>query len=232
LAHCPNIKARLTQLRDHNWRKSTLSIMDGRFPCRQGRSKELGGAAIRPEDDPFWAAAQANGVAVHFHVRVMRALAKPKPKGARGDDLVGLASVGAANMIIDMGEIIQSGVHDRFPKLTWVMVEAGSGWIPYILEQLDDRWHRNRSWLPVKLEHEPSYYYRRNWRSTFMVDRYAIENRHHMGVENLMFSTDYPHHGCDWPYSRKVINELFAEVGQEDRRRILAMNAAELYHLV
>ena len=109
------------------------------------------GATIRPEDDPFWAAAQANGVAVHFHVRVMRALAKPKPKGARGDDLVGLASVGAANMIIDMGEIIQSGVHDRFPNLTWVMVEAGSGWIPYILEQLDDRWHRNRSWLPVKL---------------------------------------------------------------------------------
>ncbi len=103
------------------------------------------GATIRPEDDPFWAAAQANGVAVHFHVRVMRQLAKPKPKGVRGDDLIGLASVGAANMIIDMGEIIQSGVHDRFPNLTWVMVEAGSGWIPYILEQLDDRWHRNRS---------------------------------------------------------------------------------------
>ena len=31
----------------------------------------------------------------------MRALAKPKPKGARGDDLIGLASVGAANMIVD-----------------------------------------------------------------------------------------------------------------------------------
>jgi predicted TIM-barrel fold metal-dependent hydrolase len=161
------------------------------------------GSAIRPEDDPFWDAAQSNGVAVHFHVRVMRTIQKPRPKGVRGDDLIGLASVGAANMIIDMGEIIQSGVHDRFPDLTWVMVEAGSGWIPYLLEQLDDRWHRNRSWLPVELEHEPSFYYRRNWRSTFMVDRYAVENRHRLGVENILFATDYPHHGCDWPHTRE-----------------------------
>lgn len=189
------------------------------------------GAAIRPEDDPFWAAAQANGVAIHFHVRVMRALAKPKPKGARGDDLIGLASVGAANMIVDMGEIIQSGVHDRFPNLTWVMVEAGSGWIPYILEQLDDRWHRNRSWLPVKLAHEPSYYYRKNWRSTFMVDRYAIENRHHLGVDNLMFSTDYPHHGCDWPHTRDTVDKLFAGVPADERAKMCAGNAVTLYGL-
>ncbi len=189
------------------------------------------GATIRPEDDKFWAAAQANGVAVHFHVRVMRALAKPKPKGARGDDLVGLASVGAANMIIDMGEIIQSGVHDRFPDLTWVMVEAGSGWIPYILEQLDDRWHRNRSWLPVKLQHEPSEYYRRNWRSTFMIDRYAVENRHRIGIDNLMFSTDYPHHGCDWPNTRATVDKMFEGVPAADRYKLCAGNAAKLYGL-
>jgi len=47
-----------------------------------------------------------------------------------------------------------------------------------------------------------------------------------------MWSTDYPHHGCDWPYSRKVANEMFAEVSKEERQRILALNCAELYHLV
>jgi predicted TIM-barrel fold metal-dependent hydrolase len=189
------------------------------------------GAAIRPEDDPFWDAAQSNGIAVHFHVRVMRTIQKPKPKGVRGDDLIGLASVGAANMIIDMGEIIQSGVHDRFPDLTWVMVEAGSGWIPYLLEQLDDRWHRNRSWLPVKLEHEPSFYFRRNWRSTFMIDHYAVANRHRLGVENIMFATDYPHHGCDWPHTRRVVAELFEGVPADERAKMCAGNAAALYGL-
>ena len=163
-----------------------------------------------PEDDEFWAAAQANGVAVHFHVRVMRKINKPKPKGARGDDLTGLANVGAADMITDMPEIISSGVHDRFPELIWVAVEAGSGWIPYILEQLDDRWWRNRWWLPVKLKHEPSFYYRRNWRSAFMIDHYAVKNRHVIGVDNMLWSTDYPHHGCDWPETRRVVDDMIA----------------------
>src|SRR5207248_2822719 len=103
------------------------------------------GPTIRPEDDKFWDAAQALGVPVHFHVRVMRQLQKPKAKGVRGDDLTGLATVGARDMIVDMAEIIQSGVHDRFPDLIWVAVETGCGWIPYLLEQLDDRWWRNRS---------------------------------------------------------------------------------------
>jgi predicted TIM-barrel fold metal-dependent hydrolase len=65
-----------------------------------------------------------------------------------------------------------------------------------------------------------------------MYDGYAVRNRHACGVENLMWSTDYPHHGCDWPYSRKVANELFAEVPKEERQRILALNCAELYKLV
>ena len=189
------------------------------------------GSSIRPEDDKFWDAAQALGVPVHFHVRVMRQLQKPKAKGVRGDDLTGLATVGARDMIVDMAEIIQSGVHDRFPDLIWVAVETGCGWIPYLLEQLDDRWWRNRSWLPVKLKHQPSFYFRRNWRAAFMIDRYAVMNRHVIGVENMLWSTDYPHHGCDWPETRRVVDDIFRDVPAAERRRMCAQNAAELYKL-
>jgi predicted TIM-barrel fold metal-dependent hydrolase len=190
-----------------------------------------GGATIGPDDDRFWEAAQAMGMPIHFHVRIMRRAQKPKPKGVRGGDLVGLANVGAVDMMTDMPEIIASGVHDRFPRLTWVMVEAGSGWIPYILEQMDDRYWRNRHWLPVKLRHTPSEYYRRNWRSTFMVDSYAVDNRHRLGVDNLMWSTDYPHHGCDWPETRRVADDLFRRVPLAERRKMCAGNAVELYGL-
>jgi predicted TIM-barrel fold metal-dependent hydrolase len=189
------------------------------------------GEAIRAEDDPFWTAAQAMGMPIHFHVRVMRKLAKPRPKGKRGDDLTGLASVGAADFIVDLSEIISSGVHDRFPDLTWVAVETGSGWIPYILEQLDDRWWRNRGWLPIKLQHEPSFYYRRNWRSAFMIDHYAVQNRNVLGVDNLLWSTDYPHHGCDWPETRKTVDEMFRGVPEADRWKMTAGNAIKLYRL-
>ena len=189
------------------------------------------GEVISPADDPFWDACQQAGVAIHLHVRVMRKPVKPKPKGVRGDDLTGLANVGAADMITILPEIISSGVHDRFPDLKWVMVEAGSGWIPYILEQLDDRWWRNRGWLPVKLKHEPSHYYRRNWYSAFMIDHYAVENRHTLGVDNLLWSTDYPHHGCDWPNSRKTVDEMFRGVPADERWKMCAGNAVKLYGL-
>ncbi len=189
------------------------------------------GATIRPDDDPFWDAAQALGLAVNFHVRIWRTVQKPQPKGVRGDTLGGLAGNGASAFLTDLPEIVASGVHDRFPRLTWVMAETGAGWVPYILEQLDDRWWRNRHWLPVRLAHEPSLYFRRNWRCTFMVDRTAVANRAEIGVANLMWSSDYPHHGCDWPETRRVVNRLFDDVPRAERRAITAGNAAALYGL-
>src|SRR6185436_18891650 len=174
------------------------------------------GPAIRPEDDRFWDAAQALGVAVHFHVRLMRQVTKPHPKGVRGDTLHGLAGNGAQACLTDLPEIIASGVHDRFPHLTWVAAETGAGWIPYILEQLDDRWWRNRSSLPVKLKHEPSNYFRRNWMSAVMVAPYAGRTRHLLGVHNIMWAPDYPPHGCDWPETRKTVDEMFRRVSDEE----------------
>jgi predicted TIM-barrel fold metal-dependent hydrolase len=189
------------------------------------------GATIRREDDPFWDAAQSLGVAVHFHVRIMRQVSKPQPKGVRGDTLPGLAGNGAQAFMTDLPDIVASGVHDRFPRLTWVMAETGAGWVPYILEQLDDRWWRNRSWLPTRLSHEPSAYFKRNWRVTCMIDHVAVRNRAAIGVENLMWSTDYPHHGCDWPETRRVVSAMFRGVPMDERRRICARNAAALYGL-
>ncbi|GIW41948.1 MAG: hypothetical protein KatS3mg076_2525 [Candidatus Binatia bacterium] len=190
------------------------------------------GPTLQPEDDRFWDAAQSLGMPVHIHVRIMRKIQRPKPKGVRGGDLTGLANVGAVDMMTDMPEIISAGVHDRFPDLVFVSVEAGSGWIPYILEQLDDRYWRNRYWLPVKLKHQPSEYYRRNWRSTFMIDHYAVDNRYRLGVDNMMWASDYPHHGCDWPETRRVVEDMFRNVPLEERRKMCALNAAKLYKLV
>jgi predicted TIM-barrel fold metal-dependent hydrolase len=184
-----------------------------------------------PDDDPFWAAAEALGVPVHIHVRLVPAGTPTRAKGKQGGDLAGLATTGLLDMPLHVADLIFAGVCDRFPALRLVAAEAGAGWLPYLLEQMDDRWWRNRNWLPIKLEHEPSFYYRRNWRSAFMIDNYAVRNRHVLGVDNLMWSTDYPHHGCDWPETRRVVDDMFRDVPLEERRKMCALNAAKLYHL-
>ena len=43
----------------------------------------------------------------------------------------------------------------------------------------------------------------------------ALRNRHAVGVDRLMWSTDYPHHGNDWPYSRKTIDEMMFGIPED-----------------
>ena len=64
-----------------------------------------------------------------------------------------------------------------------------------------------------------------------MIDHYAVRNRHVIGVDNMLWSTDYPHHGCDWPETRRVVDDMMRDVPLDERRKICALNAAKLYKL-
>ena len=200
-----------------------------------------GNPSLSPADDPFFEEAEALGMPISLHIGLAsRTKAPPKPKtpmeekAARGEGTGGrqvsvLSGAGLDSMPLLLGEIILTGVHDRFPRLTFVSVEAGIGWVPYFLEQMDDRYERNRHWAKVKLERTPSSYVRTNWRFTFVIDRYGVRNRHAVGIENVMWSTDYPHHGCDWPHSRRTVAAMFEGVPPEERRAITYGNCARLY---
>jgi predicted TIM-barrel fold metal-dependent hydrolase len=122
-------------------------------------------------------------------------------------------------------------VFERFPDLHVSMIETGVGWIPHFLEQIDDRYWRNRSWGNIPIREAPSFYWYRNMSATFITDRNGIVNRHGVGVDNMMWSTDYPHHGNDWPYSRKTIADTMGELPVEERHRILAGNAVRIFGL-
>lgn len=185
--------------------------------------------------DPFWAEAEKRNIPVSVHISLVH-------KGQAQEKIGSVARVGKAalgafsaagltTMPTIVGETIFWGIFDKFPSLKMVGVECGAGWIPYFLEQMDDRYWRNRTWAKSTLQRVPSEYFRRNWYATFIVDHYGVENRHAVGVDNMMWSTDYPHHGADWPYSRKVIDEMFHGVPAEERQRILAGNCVQLYGL-
>jgi predicted TIM-barrel fold metal-dependent hydrolase len=46
-----------------------------------------------------------------------------------------------------------------------------------------------------------------------------------------MWSSDYPHHGNDWPYSRKSIADSMANIAAEERAKIVGGNAIRIWHL-
>ena len=59
-------------------------------------------------------------------------------------------------------EFIFNGVYERFPGLKVVGGEVGAGWVPFLKQELDDRYRRNRYWCEVNLSMLPSEYYDRN----------------------------------------------------------------------
>ncbi|MGZ4190514.1 MAG: amidohydrolase family protein, partial [Actinomycetota bacterium] len=130
-----------------------------------------------------------------------------------------------------IGNMVFQGIFDRFPDLKVILIETGVGWIPHFMEQLDDRYWRNRGWGEIDIAEPPSFYWYRNFAATFIQDFNGVLQRQAVGIDNMMWSTDYPHHGCDWPYSRKLIAEMLAHCTGEERYKILAGNAVRLWNL-
>src|SRR3989442_6539155 len=78
------------------------------------------------------------------------------------------------------------------------------------------------------LKQRPSDYVRQHiFFSVQHVERVAIELRHHMGVERIMFATDFPHIECDWPNTRPFAERLFADVPADEAFKIGAGNMLE-----
>ena len=187
------------------------------------------------EDDPFWARAQEAGVPVALHIGSFHADGPVKRR--RFEPLAVLpraaTSKSGANTVPLVARLIFSGLFERFPGLRALLVEANIGWIPAMLEQTDDMFLRYR-WFTdsaARLPTMPSRVFHRNFWATFMIDTVGIELRHRLNVDHLMWSTDYPHTGTDWPNSRVTIARLFRGVPHDEVRRMLHGNCKALYGL-
>ncbi len=190
-----------------------------------------GGDTLGPEDDRFFATAQDLEMPISIHIRILRPGRKATGALEGPAAIANMALAGMSLFPVVMCEIIMSGVHDRFPKLTFLGVETDVGWIPAALEQLDNFYWRNRTHTGIAIKRIPSEYFHSNWICTFIHDRVGIKNRYDVGVRNMAWSTDYPHHGNDWPYSRKVVGEMFDGIPAEERFSICAGNMINAYQL-
>jgi len=202
-----------------------------------------GGDGIDDIDDRFWAACVEANLPVHVHIMLESRDALLRQQSGTQSATTGLQAIAGRKRAIAqyagvfarvtpiISQFIFTGVFDRFPKLQVVFVEIGVGWIPHFLEMMDDRYWRNRTWVGFDLEEQPSYYWYKNCAATFMHDHSGIQLRHNVGVQNMMWSTDNPHHGNDWPYGRKLIAEMMHDVDPMERNLIISGNAQRIYHL-
>jgi predicted TIM-barrel fold metal-dependent hydrolase len=178
--------------------------------------------------DPLWGVLQETGISISHHLGNRHWLydifrRDPTPQAAIFTSMPALA----------LSEVIAwwilTGTLERFPDLKIVFVEPSLYWVPGFLASLDRK--ADVYDLPgVRLL--PSEYFRRNMALTFMDDEVGLGLRHMIGVENILWSTDFPHPATTWPNSRAVVARQFAEIPDAERDLICSGNATRVYGLI
>ena len=182
--------------------------------------------------DPFWAAAQEMNLPLTMHIFVGTSPdgGMPSHWGTPGGTIKGytMAFTTALNAMIDL---ICGGVVERYPDLKIVIAEYEIGWLAHILERLDHATYRTPQHAVDYLTMKPSEYFRRNFIATFEDDRYGIETRHGIGVANLMWGNDYPHHDSIWPKSMSILDDVMAGVPADEVQQMCLDTVCDLYHV-
>jgi len=181
-----------------------------------------GTLSLEPEDDKLFARFAEAGLPLNIHVSLstsMPAAHKAKLPGyGRFYD--------APNRMIEM---IFAGVFDRLPELQVVFAETDCGWVPYVKEQIDNNYSRLDPVSHFGLHLLPSEYIERHFSYGFMTDTFAVRNREYIGVDRMLWSTDYPHISSDYPNSWRTIQAAFSGVPTAEKDQMLHGNAERLY---
>ena len=130
-----------------------------------------------------------------------------------------------------MHHLIWSGAFERHPKLKFVMTEQGATWVVQALQQLDQQYQ-----LPMfrhmrrELPREPSEYFTSNcFIGAAFLDGDAAEARYDIGVDKLMWGSDYPHLEGTWPHTSESLEQALGSVPADEVTQILGATAARVY---
>jgi predicted TIM-barrel fold metal-dependent hydrolase len=177
-----------------------------------------------PRMDPLWAAIEASGLPLAFHIGEAIPTAEP---GAVGVSV--LTQMQGFRM--NWAQLTFSGVFDRYPGLRVVFVEAGLAWVASMLHDADMIYNSFPTQVSPKLKHPPSWYWRAHCYATFMTDPVGLSLLDRIGADRVMWSSDYPHQESTFGYTRSAIQAVFDKCSVEDAQRIVGKTAIEVFGL-
>ncbi len=182
-----------------------------------------------PRNAPLWAALQDLGLPVAFHNAATERFDPQEFLPTAGGTMMATVHLKIAGQLRTFASLISSGVAASYPKLRFVIVEGGIGWIAAVTRLMDHWWEDHHHWLEPKLEEKPSFYARRQFYHTFEDDKAGLMHLPMLNADGLMWGSDYPHTEGTFPHSREQIAKDFADLSADLKRRIVRDNAARLY---
>ena len=193
--------------------------------------------------DPVWAACQEMDMPIHFHsgpapITDYFGQMPPQPGQEIPPGAVG-AYVTEVHIWLTrpLTFMLWGGAFERFPKLKVAITEGTAIWVPEYLQLLEQRYSETpysqkmgdfRSHLSMS----PAEYFKRNVMiGASCMPRREAELRHEIGVDKIMWGTDYPHPEGSWPHTAEQRYDTFHDLPEDEIAAMLGGNAAEFYGL-
>jgi len=188
-----------------------------------------------PAYEPLWAAAEDLEMPLGLHIATNRpGIGQEFGAGEQADRVSSAFLANADHWIrMSLGHMVFSGVFERHPQLQIGSVEMELSWIPHFLDRIDytytqrtqqDRYRFKEAMLPSDYMHRNVFY-------GFQEDGLGIKLRDIIGVDNLLWGSDYPHVESTFPRTQQILGEILAECTEEEKTKIAGGNAARIYHL-
>ena len=183
---------------------------------------------------PLWEACEGLSLPVNFHIGASET--SIDWMGQQGwpsltRDL--RSGISGAMLFFNNGKVvanlIYSGLLDRYRNLKFVSVESGIGWVPFMMEALDYQLVEIAEGRGF--EKKPSEYFRSNFYACFWFEtgQNAADMVRKVGVDNVLFETDFPHPTGLYPIEN--LEDRMGDLTHEEKTKVLGQNAAKLYRI-
>ena len=184
----------------------------------------------QPYYEPLWAAAADLNMPLSLHTATRRQGLNPGGVERTVRDASRRATK-AFLPAISTCDMLFSGVFDRHPNFKLAIVEYELAWVPYVLSSMDYTYRERHEEATYRFKDElmPSDLFARQVYLSFQEDDIGIRLRDCIGVERMMWGSDYPHSESTFPHSREILDRILDGVSSSDRNQILCDTTAELY---
>ncbi len=196
----------------------------------EGRGYDL------PEYEPLWAAAQDLGTPLSLHIASNRPGPGQEFASSEKSALVKPSTLANADhwVRVSLGDMIYSGVFERYPCLQVGSIEHELSWVPHFLDRIDFTYSQRPSGIRGFRFQEgalPSDFFHSNVFLGFQEDALGIQLRDIIGVDQLQWGADYPHGEGTFPRSREIIDQILEDCTEEEKAKIVGGNATRVYNL-
>jgi len=188
---------------------------DGIGKDDEGNIYDYGATAM----DAVWDEIEEAGVPIGHHIGET----PPKTPCENNSVVVGMM-VNVDSFREQFAKYVFSGILDRHPRLKIGWFEGGIAWVPTALQDAEHMLASYRHMFNHQLEHDVRHYWDNHMSASFMVDPLGLRLIDQIGVDNVMWSSDYPHNESTFGYSEKSLAAVVEAVGPENAVKIVSGN--------